>query len=265
MILGITHIGITVSNLQESIRYYREVLALTVLSDAERKGEWIERVTGIPGFHTRTVYMSVTPHLHLELFQFYHPRPVPREAETGFQAGMARCNYPESRDRMSQDPDGLWMRGGASCVLYPTFLVRDLDASIRYYRDILGLEITDRKEGPISEMLPEKKGFSGKGASILFSTLSGLCLELVQPLDMEVHASHPWIMQRIGFSHVAFAAEDMDQCYAQLTARGVAFKSPPQSLTVGPHGGGKVVYLTAPEGFTLELIDSPRTREWTWR
>ena len=50
MILGLSHLGITVKNMEDVIAAYKESFGFHVLSDAERKGEVIERITGIPNF-----------------------------------------------------------------------------------------------------------------------------------------------------------------------------------------------------------------------
>ena len=47
MILGLSHIGLTVSDLGLSLKFYQGRLGLQVLSDAERKGEVIDRATGL--------------------------------------------------------------------------------------------------------------------------------------------------------------------------------------------------------------------------
>jgi len=46
MILGLSHMGLTVSNLDQSLKYYRENFGFKVLSNAERKGDWIDKMTG---------------------------------------------------------------------------------------------------------------------------------------------------------------------------------------------------------------------------
>lgn len=81
MFIGLSHIGLMTKNLEESLHSYQNTHGFTILSDAERKGEWGERVTGIPGFHSRTVYLSVTPYQHLEAFEFFHIKPVPAQKE----------------------------------------------------------------------------------------------------------------------------------------------------------------------------------------
>jgi catechol 2,3-dioxygenase-like lactoylglutathione lyase family enzyme len=91
MILGLSHMGLTVSKLDSSLDYYRKNLGFTVLSDAERKGEWVEKITGIPGFHTRAVYLSLSPDRHFEVFGFFHPEVIPMERESRFRVGILGC------------------------------------------------------------------------------------------------------------------------------------------------------------------------------
>jgi hypothetical protein len=66
-------------------------------------------------------------------------------------------------------------------------------------------------------------------------------------------------MERIGFTHVGFALKNLERYYTEIKEKQVIFKSPPQSVNIGPHKGGKAVYFSAPEGITLEFIESPLT------
>lgn len=91
MILGLTHVGLTVREVDKSVRFYREVLGSEVLSDAERKGEVADRITGIRGIHTRTVYVSMARYEHFELFQFYNPETFSEKTNSHLQAGILYC------------------------------------------------------------------------------------------------------------------------------------------------------------------------------
>ncbi|MBW2057292.1 MAG: VOC family protein [Deltaproteobacteria bacterium] len=306
VILGLSHIALTVSEVDESVKYYQEAFGFDVLSDAERKGEWIDKITGIPGFHTRTVYLSVTPYQHLELFGFYHPEAIPAEKETAPRVGICygilitgRLERlagltKTARDRPSPDvildigeepyrecevvtlldPNGVILRvveagkeetdrqdSSERALLYPALIVDNTESSVRFYRDILGLRIASQ-----GAPIPERDGVQPRKSEIpvrwvLLESPAGICLKLIQPLNTEILPARPWQMERIGFTHVAFAVKNLAGYQAELATRNVNFKSPPQSVTVGPHKGGKVVYLTTPEGIILELIDSPLTLE----
>jgi len=66
------HVGITVSDLEGSVAFYRDVLGMTVQNQGEAKGEFISRVVGVPGTHVKTAYLSAGA-LSLELFQYITP------------------------------------------------------------------------------------------------------------------------------------------------------------------------------------------------
>ena len=88
---------------------------------------------------------------------------------------------------------------------------------------------------------------------------SGICFLLVQPLDIGVLPAGPWRMERTGFTRASLAVRDIDDFYEELKRKGVHFKSFPQAINIGPHTGGKIVYLSTPDGILLELIDNPLT------
>ena len=306
MILGLSHIALTVSALEDSIKYYRENFGFTVLSDAERKGEWVDKITGIPGFHTRTVYLSVTPYRHLEVFGFFNPKTILPEKDAGLHVGILYCAFMgggqksfspfevsgEKQEWSKQigdagegpyrgrqvatlrDPDGQLLRiiepkNGERAdpkeaikeFLYPAMVVENIGESVLFYRDVLGLEIADQGGPSLEKTSPEKDGLQRPVRWVLLRAQAGSCLKLIQPVNFKILPAGPWKMQRVGFTHVAFGVKNLEEFYLELTKRNVNFKAPPQSITAGPHQGGKAVYLTTPEGLTLEFIDSPLIQE----
>jgi len=306
MILGLSHMGLTVSKLKSSLHYYQKNFNFKVLSDAERKGEWVEKITGIPGFHTRTVYLSLSPYHHFEVFGFFYPKVIPMERENHFQVGILGCvlktdrvesllvrDDPEEARRWVRllgrqeepftgcrvihlkDPDGLSLKvveeeiGGIKTqsalidLLYPVFLVENMETSLSFYCDLLGLNVGGQGKNFLGEIEGDA---SSAGRSVRWAVLqgkSGFCLKLVSPVDSEILQAPPWKMQRIGFTHVAFGVENLGEYYLKLKDK-VNFKSPPMSVSAGPHQGGQAVYLTNPDGMTLEFIDSPLIRE-SWK
>jgi catechol 2,3-dioxygenase-like lactoylglutathione lyase family enzyme len=292
MIVGLSHIGLTVGDMEETLRFYRDVFGCEVLSDAERKGEIIDQITGIPGFHSRTVYMAFYPPCHIEAFAFFHPPTLPRENPSKPQVGISYLvlqgsgtNFPgaeRKKNWMSPlpeapsgafqtvlDPNGQTIRVIApkketprsdtpqSRLLYPVLLVESIEDSLKYYRDILGLKVESEDRETYSRG-PSRKEIRWV---ILEGISGGKCLKLISLPSDSVLQAGLWKMQRIGFTHTAFAVQGMDDYYQEMVHRKVNFKSSPTSVMVGPHRGGKAVYLTTPEGVTLEFIDSPLTKE----
>jgi len=306
MILGLSHMGLTVSELDSSLNYYQKDLGCKILNDAERKGEWVEKITGIPGFHTRTVYLSLSPCRHFEVFGFFHPQAIPPERESRFRVGILGCvlntdrmesllirDDPEEARRWApllrrkeepfggcrvihlKDPDGLSLRvleekiermkaqSAMADLRYPVFLVENMEASLSFYGDLLGLHVDGQGRNSPGEIEGDAPN---PGRSVRWAVLrskGSFCLKLISPVDSEILQAPPWKMQRIGFTHVAFGVENLERFYLKLKDK-VNFKSPPTSVSAGPHQGGQAVYLTSPEGITLEFIDSPLIRE-SWK
>lgn len=306
MILGLSHMGLTVSKLDSSLGYYQKNLGFTVLSDAERKGEWVEKITGIPGFHTRTVYLSLSPCHHFEVFGFFHPQAIPPERESRFRVGIPGCvlntdrleslsvredpeearrwasllgkkeePFSECRVTHLKDPDGLSLRvleekiermkaqAALADLRYPIFLVENMEASLSFYVDLLGLHVDGQGKNSHGEIEGES---ATPGKSVRWAVLrskAGFCLKLVSLPNSEILPAAPWMMQRIGFTHAAFGVENLGGYYLRLKDK-VNFKSPPTPVNAGPHKGGQAVYLTSPEGITLEFIDSPLIQE-SWK
>jgi lactoylglutathione lyase len=146
---------------------------------------------------------------------------------------------------------------------YPVFLVENMEGSLSFYGDLLGLRVDARGKNSPGQ-IEDEGGTPGK--SVRWAVLrgkAGFCLKLVSPAGSEILPAAPWKMQRIGFTHAAFGVEDLEGYYLRLKDK-VNFKSPPTSVNAGPHKGGQAVYLTSPDGITLEFIDSPLIRE-SWR
>jgi catechol 2,3-dioxygenase-like lactoylglutathione lyase family enzyme len=71
-VTGQHHIGITVTNLERSVAFYRDVLGMQFESQDELEGEFISKVVGVSGTHVKCAYLSANG-LTLELFQYLAP------------------------------------------------------------------------------------------------------------------------------------------------------------------------------------------------
>lgn len=68
-ITGVNHTSFTVSNLDQAVAFFRDVLGATVVSVGDRPREYSERVTGIPGARLYIGYVELGGH-RLELIQY---------------------------------------------------------------------------------------------------------------------------------------------------------------------------------------------------
>ena len=140
------------------------------------------------------------------------------------------------------------------------FTVSDIDRSIEFYRDGLGLSLYRRQTGT-AEYLSTITGFEGARLEIaLLKTPDGTgMLELLQYVSHPAPPT-PRETNRPGNAHLCFKVDDIHQACADLRVRGVRLIADPAEITAGVHKGGYGVYLRDPDGFTVELFQPPGER-----
>ncbi|MFA6175551.1 MAG: VOC family protein [Phycisphaerae bacterium] len=72
MIQSLGHVGLGVSNLEQSLKFYRDVMGMEVLMELTITDDRIARVTGIPGAQCRIVHLKLGDGI-LELFEYSNP------------------------------------------------------------------------------------------------------------------------------------------------------------------------------------------------
>jgi catechol 2,3-dioxygenase-like lactoylglutathione lyase family enzyme len=92
--------------------------------------------------------------------------------------------------------------------------------------------------------LPILGGFPGH--NILFIGAGATPIELVEDDGGRRGVSGGW-------DHLAWEVEDLDQAYAELTARGVRFHVPPEDFPP-EHPSMRIAFFTDPDGNVLELV-----------
>jgi len=92
MINSVNHTSFTISDVEQSIFFYRDLLGLELISLAERDPEFAEKVTGIPRAHLKTAYFRIPGGHHLELIQYLSPRGMKLDTRT-HNVGSAHLAY----------------------------------------------------------------------------------------------------------------------------------------------------------------------------
>ncbi|HLJ09956.1 MAG TPA: VOC family protein [Planctomycetaceae bacterium] len=138
--------------------------------------------------------------------------------------------------------------------------VSDIERSIVFYRDVLGMTLIRRRPHVDSDYVASQTGYEGvvlNVASFKISPESAQSLEVVQYMN---HSGPPAesATNRPGNSHFCMTVDDLRAAYADLKVRGVRFKSEPVTITAGPNAGGLVVYFFDPDGYTLEFFQPPK-------
>jgi len=122
--------------------------------------------------------------------------------------------------------------------------VADLDRSLAFYRDLLGLRVRERgeEEGGQMATIVAFPGVRFRYADVELG--DGRILELLQ---YQEPAGTP-ISQRTcdpGSGHIAFLVADIDQAYAELVGAGVTVRSAPVTIEAHP-GPVRVTHSMSP-------------------
>lgn len=119
-------------------------------------------------------------------------------------------------------------------LLHTRYRVKDLEKTVAFYRDVLGLEETRRHT-------------SGRGSQLVFFKAPGSDEEIE---ICKFDDSGPVVVGP-DLTHLAFEVDDIE-----AFARDSAKKGYP--LSDGPHkteNGGAIAFIDAPEGYEIELIE----------
>jgi len=143
-------------------------------------------------------------------------------------------------------------------VNHTSFTVSDLDRSISFYRDLLGMELISLA-GRDPAFVEKVTGIPAAKLKVAYLQAPGHRLELIQYLSppgkkLDLRTNN------VGCAHLAFNVDDLSKMYAEMKAKGVHFKSAPQEVPAGPNKGTLTVYFTDPDGITLEFLQTPVVR-----
>jgi catechol 2,3-dioxygenase-like lactoylglutathione lyase family enzyme len=134
--------------------------------------------------------------------------------------------------------------------------VKDLDASIRFYHDVLGLPFANEPspwfEG---EELGPAVGVPGAALRQVSLLLGDTVFELLEYSRPPSQTSEPLGSNSLGASHVAFHVDDIEATKAELEAKGIEFYSPVNVVDEGVLAGWRWVYFNDPDGYPLELVE----------
>ncbi len=118
-------------------------------------------------------------------------------------------------------------------LLHTRYRVEDLERTVSFYKEVLGLEEVGRHT-------------SGRGSRLVFLKAPG-SEEQIELCQFE--ASGP---VKVGYdlTHLAFEVDDLEAFAKEAAAKGFP-------LSDGPHkssNGGIIAFIDAPEGYEIELI-----------
>ena len=122
-------------------------------------------------------------------------------------------------------------------LLHIRYRVNDLDKTIAFYKDVLGLEEVKRHKSP-------------RGSELVFLKTPG-SEELIEICSYP--ASGP-VTFCSDLTHLAFEVEDIEAFAKHSTALGYPLSDGPTQSS----SGSVFAFIDAPEGYEIELIQYPR-------
>ena len=127
-----------------------------------------------------------------------------------------------------------------------------MEQSLVFYRDLLGLKVVKdfKEEGDYIDSISGLSGVQLRMAKLI--TDDGAMVELLQYLSHPREVCDTPQICDIGRSHIAFAVDDIDKEYTQLSKSRVRFNCPPY---ISPDGYAKVTFCHDPDGTSIELVE----------
>ncbi|NOS76740.1 MAG: VOC family protein [Nitrospira sp.] len=122
-------------------------------------------------------------------------------------------------------------------LLHTRMRVSDMEQTIAFYREVLGLEVLERKTSP-------------RGSHLAFLKVPNSD-ELIELTSFP--PSGPVKVQE-DLVHLAFQVESLDDTIASLTAKGVKITDGPTQTS----SGSRFLFIDAPDGYEIELIERPQ-------
>ena len=114
--------------------------------------------------------------------------------------------------------------------------VSDMDQTINFYTDVLGLEVMERKTSP-------------RGSHLAFLKVPN-SEELIELCSFP--PSGPVKVQE-DLVHLAFEVDNLDRTIEALTAKGIRITDGPTRSS----SGSRFIFIDAPDGYEVELIERP--------
>ncbi|HKD42285.1 MAG TPA: methylmalonyl-CoA epimerase [Myxococcaceae bacterium] len=139
------------------------------------------------------------------------------------------------------------MKSKAKGLDHVAIAVKDLDASIAFYRDVLGLELHDIEEVPGQKV---KTAIFGRGMGRI---------ELICPTSADTGVARFLDKRGEGLHHVCIEVEDIEAAMAELRKKG----APLIDEVPQPGAGGARVAFVHPKGargVLTELRQGPKVR-----
>jgi lactoylglutathione lyase len=123
-------------------------------------------------------------------------------------------------------------------LLHTRYRVNDLERTVKFYRDILGLEEVRRHKSP-------------RGSELVFFQAPG------SPEEIELcyFPGSESVQVQPDLTHLAFEIESLEAFGKHLAAHGLKYSDGPTTTS----SGSVIAFVDAPEGYEIELIEKKKS------
>jgi lactoylglutathione lyase len=126
----------------------------------------------------------------------------------------------------------------AKKLLHTRYRVNDLEKTVKFYKDVLGLEEIRRNKSP-------------RGSELAFLKTPG-SEELIEITYFP--GSGP-VQVQPDLTHLAFEIDNLEEFGKHLASLGLKFSDGPTKSS----SGSSFAFIDAPEGYEIELIEMPKS------
>jgi lactoylglutathione lyase len=123
-------------------------------------------------------------------------------------------------------------------LLHTMIRVRDLDASLNFYTNLLGMKLLRKRDYPTGKFTLAFVGYGDENSNAV--------IELTHNWDQK----EPYALGT-AFGHLAIGVPDVYKACEQLAAAGVKVPRPAGPMA---HGGSVIAFIEDPDGYRIELI-----------
>lgn len=145
-------------------------------------------------------------------------------------------------------------------IMHVGITVSNIENSIKFYRDILGLTL---KGQAIMEVKETDKLFAMNNCKVKIAYLNGSDNIMSPPIELLEFVNNETIkdkpqLNKISISEICFRVDNIEKVYKHLIDNNVEYLSEPQEFDFTAYGfsKSKALYFKDPDGIILELMEN---------
>ena len=128
---------------------------------------------------------------------------------------------------------------GKARLLHTMIRVKDLDKSLHFYNDLLGMKLLRKRDYPTGKFTLAFVGYGEETDATVIELTHNW--EQAEPYQ---HGS--------AFGHLAIGVPDVYKTCEKLAASGVKIPRPAGPMA---HGGSVIAFIEDPDGYRIELVE----------